>query len=125
MGHSPLLEEEVFMGTILQLSSHRRGRDNMADRLREASGHLVDRIRGFFQGYRENGENEENEKARLHMWLVRSMYGLQYALAEDFSKNKDWLEAQCSFGMIALRSAYECLDVLDKRMPDPRKLRRE
>jgi hypothetical protein len=124
IGRSPLSEEEVFVGTILDQASNRRNRDDMVARLREVSARLVDSVRIFFQGYRDGGANKEES---LHLWLVRSMYGLQCALGEEVAKNqddkivKDWKEAQCSFGMIALRSAYECLDVIDKRRPDPRK----
>jgi RNA-dependent RNA polymerase len=123
IGRSPLSEEEVFMGTILAHATNRRSRDDMAVRLREVSSQLVDRVRMFFQGYRDDGANKQES---LHLWLVRSMYGLQCALAEEVDRIgdriiRDWKEAQSSFGMIALRSAYECLDVMDKRRPDPRK----
>jgi RNA-dependent RNA polymerase len=123
IGRSPLSEEEVFVGTILHQASSRRSRDDMVARLREVSARLVDRVRIFLQGYRDDAVNKEES---LHLWLVRSMYGLQCALSEEVACTqgkivKDWKEAQCSFGMIALRSAFECLDVMDKRRPDPRK----
>ncbi|KIM33801.1 hypothetical protein M408DRAFT_18806 [Serendipita vermifera MAFF 305830] len=118
IGRSPLTEPEVFMGTILEESSQRRSRDDMAARLREVSSQLVDCVRVFFQGDREE---------HPHMWLVRSMFGLQIALSPEKALNAkgqvvaEWKDAQCSFGMIALRSAFECVDVLDKRRPDPRR----
>lgn len=124
IGRSPLREEEVFMGTILEQTSQRRSRDDMQVRLREVSGQLVDRVRVFLQGYKDDNISEVQGR---HLWLARCMYGLQIALGTDIAKNakgevvKDWEQAQCSFGMIALRSAFECLDVLDKRRPDPRR----
>jgi len=93
----------------------------MAVRLREVSSHLVGRVEVIFRGYRDDARKEES----FHLWLTRSMYGLQCALSENVDRRdgkvvKSWKEAQCSFGMIALKSAYECLDVMDKRRPDPR-----
>jgi hypothetical protein len=120
IGHSPLSEEEVFMGTILGSTSIRRSRDDMAVRLREVSSQLVDRVRMFLQGYLDDDKEQS-----CHLWLARSLYALQCGLSEDIDRNGKVItsrrEAQCSFGMIALRSAYECLDVMDKRRPDPRK----
>ena len=124
VGRSPLLEEEVFMGTIMQPTSQRKSRDDMAVRLRDVSGQLVDRVRVFLQGDRDDSVEK---KQGLHVWLVRCMFALQQALSPEWTKNAkgevvpDWEQAQCSFGMIALRSAFECLDVLDGRMPDPRR----
>jgi len=105
------------MGTILEQSNNRR-REDMAAMLREVSGQLVAQIQSSFMGFKEDP---------LHVWLARSLYGWQWAYSEAASKNpdgmvvKDRKEAQCSFGMIALRSAFECLDVIHKRRLDQRR----
>jgi hypothetical protein len=118
LGHSPLSEEEVFMGTILEQSSQTKMRDEMCVRLREVSGQLVDSIRWAFEGYQDEP---------LMPWLARTFYAFQYALSPTTGRNKEgqpvaeWREAQCSFGMIALKSAFDCLDVCNKRRPDPRR----
>ncbi|PVG00763.1 hypothetical protein CPB86DRAFT_812874 [Serendipita vermifera] len=118
LGHSPLSEEEVFMGTILEQLSQTKMRDEMCVRLREVSGQLIDQIRWAFEGYQDEP---------LMPWLARAFYAFQYALSPGAGKNSrgdfvpEWKEAQCSFGMIALRSAFECLDVCNKRRPDSRR----
>lgn len=118
-GRSPLSEEEVYMGTILAHANNRR-REDMSAMLREVSGQLVDHVRTELMGFQQDP---------LHVWLARSLYGWQWAWAEASSTNpdgsvvKDRQESRCSFGMIALRCAFECLDVIKKRRPDLRRSR--
>lgn len=116
LGRTPLSEAEVFMGTILEQSNNRR-REDMAAMLREVSGQLVGHIQSSLMGFKEDP---------LHVWLARSLYGWQWAYSEAASRNpngmvvKDRKEAQCSFGMISLLSAFQCLDVIDGRRLDQR-----
>lgn len=116
IGHSPLSEEEVFMGTILEHTNNRK-RNDMSSLLRDVSGQLVEDVRSSLKGFREDP---------LHVWLARSLYGWQWAYSEAASKNpdgsvvKDRRESQCSFGMIALLCAFECLQVINEKRPDLR-----
>jgi hypothetical protein len=116
LGRTPLSEAEVFMGTILEQSNNRR-REDMAAMLREVSGQLVGHIQSSLMGFKEDP---------LHVWLARSLYGWQWAYSEAASRNpngmvvKDRKEAQCSFGMISLLSAFQCLDVINGRRLDQR-----
>jgi hypothetical protein len=114
-GRIPLTEEEVFMSVILQPSGKRR--EGMLQNLREVTGDLVDYVRTSLMGTTETS---------FELWYTRSLEGCKLAFTEDITKGedgdiiKDRQEAQCSFGMLALRSAFECRDVLDGRKPDPR-----
>jgi len=114
-GHIPLSEEEVFMSVILQPSGKRR--EDMLQMLREVTSHLVEYVRTSLMGTTETS---------LELWYARSLEGCKLAFSEYITKGedgdiiKDRQEAQCSFGMIALRSAFECREVLDESGPDPR-----
>ncbi|KAG8781898.1 hypothetical protein FRC15_007897 [Serendipita sp. 397] len=120
IGRKPLTEAEVYMGTILQSSSQTKRRDEMCAKLGDATAYLVEQVKWEFQGY-------SNDPVSL--WLVRSFCGWHYSLEtsthqDDTGKDvKEWKEAICSFGLLSLRSAFEALDVIGKRRPDPRRKR--
>ena len=121
IGRAPLSEEEVFMGTILQASSQTKRRDDMAIKLRDVTGMLVDNVHNALQGYREDPVREWFARA-LCAWYCSMLHSIGYDEKKKLDV-QDWREAQCSFGMVAFRSASEALDVLMKRRPDLRRAR--
>lgn len=122
VGRDLLSEEEVFIGTILELTARANRRDDLAFRLREVTAHLVDRVKFNLQGYIHDD---------IMRWLARSCRAWQYSLDKGVGENDrkqpvpEWRDAQCSFGWIALGSVFECLDVLNGRRKDPRRVREE
>ncbi|CAG8748603.1 4179_t:CDS:2, partial [Acaulospora colombiana] len=113
LGNSPLSEEEVFMGTILEQSSQTKMRDEMSVRLREVSGQLVDRIRWTFEGYLGDP---------LMPWLARTFYAFQYALSPAAGKNKnggivtEWKEAQ-----YRILEEAEAIEIRKRSLTDSRR----
>lgn len=121
IGRTPLTEEEVVMGTILQASSQTKRRDDMASKVRDVAGMLVDQVRHAFQGYREDPLRDWFTRA-LCAWYCSMLHSTGYNESKR-ADEQDWRTAQCSFGMVALRSAFEAFDVLTKRRPDLRRSR--
>jgi hypothetical protein len=122
VGQDPLSEEEVFIGTIVEQTSRVNRRDDLSFRLREVTAHLVDRVKFNLQGYLHED---------IKRWLARSCRAWQYSLDKAVGENgkgepvPEWRDAQCSFGWIALGSAFECLDILNGRRKDLRRVQEE
>lgn len=118
---TPLSEEEVFIGTIVAQTARSDKRDNFSSRLKEVTGHLVDRVRFHLEGYQD-----EDPK----VWLARSFKAWWWSLDDKVGRDSnggvmhDLKGAQRSFGWIALGCAFECIDVLNGRRKDTRRARR-
>lgn len=117
IGNLPLSEAEVFCSIIMEQTPNRR-REDMTQMLRDAAVQLVEAVCASFRGHAEDP---------LETWFARSLIGVRLSFSDDILRVKDQniaqdrKESQCSFGMLALRCAFDCLEVKKERRPDPRK----
>ncbi|CUA73902.1 hypothetical protein RSOLAG22IIIB_01423 [Rhizoctonia solani] len=98
---SIISEEEVVAGTILELTSQRRRRQDMISEMRTASSALVANVRDVLRG-------AETDDSDLEDWMVRSWAAYQVARASDEFGRK-------SFGLLALGNAFEAIESVAQR----------
>ncbi|KAG8691097.1 hypothetical protein FRC11_006846 [Ceratobasidium sp. 423] len=98
---SIISEEEVVAGTILELTSQRRRRQDMISEMRTASSALVANVRDVLRGV-ETGESE------IEDWMLRSWAAYQVARTSDEFGRK-------SFGLLALGNAFEAIESVTQR----------
>jgi len=106
-----LLEEEVVAGTILASCKSKKMRRDRIERVKLHSGVIVKEIRRDLEAPEDRDSEELTPDLRLTLERAWQAWVFSLKLGNEFGAN--------SFGLIALGSILDCLDVLEGNMGQP------